>query len=76
MVNKKLGIFNFLALGFNLALAINLVIIFFIARTNGQVLVSINQYNEQWVETIFFPLVLLMGIIALVMQGKKLRRGT
>ena len=74
--SEKLRIFHFLASGFNLGLAINLVIIFFLANTRGEVLVTTNQYNERWIETILFPVFVFMGLISLIIQFRTLRKGT
>lgn len=74
MVTKKEGIFNFLALGFCLGLAINLAIIFFLAFFNGgQVLVTVNTFGEQWVEAVLFPIFIIMGVFSLIRLGLKLK---
>lgn len=65
------NIFNTLALGFNLALAINLVIILFLAVQNGGgVLVTANDFSEQGIEMVLFPLFILMGIVAFIRRIK------
>lgn len=76
MATKKERIFNFLALGFCLSLAINLVMIFFLAFFNGgEVLVTFNTFGEQWVEAVLFPVWIVMGVVMLVRLGRKLDEG-
>jgi Na+(H+)/acetate symporter ActP len=70
----KMRIFDFLALGFNLGLAINLVIIFFCASFNGgEITITVDQYSEQTIEMIFFPVFVIMGVVTLVRLGNKIR---
>lgn len=74
MVTKKERIFNFLALGFCLGLAINLVVIFFSGFLNdGQVLITTNTFGEQWVEAVLFPVGIGMSIVTLIRLGLRLR---
>ncbi len=66
----SIKVFDFLALGFNLGLAINLMAIFFLAKfNNGGVLVTINKSSEQGIETIIFPIFVVMGLVSLVWMG-------
>jgi len=66
-------LFDFLAMGFCLGLAINLTIIFFIALFNeGGVLVLIDQFYEKEIEMIAFPIFIVMGIITLIRMGRRL----
>lgn len=76
LTNKKaVRIFDFLALGFLLALSINLVGMFFVAFFNGgSVLMVIDRYGEQNVEAILFPIFIVMGIISLIRLGRGLSR--
>ncbi len=69
-------IFDFLASGFNLGLAVGFVVIFFFAFFNGAgVLITINDFGEQWIEAVLFPIWIVMGIITLIRLGRKIRRG-
>ena len=71
----KWKVFDYLAIGFTLSLAINLVIIFFVASLNGgKVLVLSNQFGEQSIELVLFPIWIVMGLITLIRFGLKLRR--
>jgi len=57
-------IFDTMAMRFNLGLAINLVIIFFLARANGsRLMVTTDTFHEQGIEAIVFPIWIIMGII-------------
>jgi len=63
----------FLALGLNLVLAIHLTVIFFLARfAGGEVTIAVNDFSEQGVETILFPVIILIGLVALVWIGRKI----
>lgn len=65
-------LFEFMAMGFCLVLAINLTGIFFLAFFNGgQAVVSVNSYGEQWFEMVFFPIVVVMGLVTM---GRMWRR--
>lgn len=66
-------LFDALAMGFCLVLAINLVILFFGALAKGgQATISVNRFGEMWIEAVFFPLVIIMGIITLIRMLRKL----
>lgn len=72
---KAIRIFDFLALGFLLALAINLVGMFFVAFFNGgSVVMVIDKYGEQHIEAILFPIFIVMGIVSLIRLGRGLKR--
>lgn len=67
-------IFNFLALSFCLGLAINLTIICLLAFFNdGQVLVTVNSFGEGLVEVVLFPIWVVMGLIAFIRLGLRIR---
>jgi len=64
----------FLALGLNLVLAIHLTVIFFLARfAGGEVTIAVNDFSEQGVETILFPIFVLTGLVALIWLGRKIQ---
>ncbi len=57
-------LFDALAMGLCLGLAINLVIVFFVAVFHGgEVLVTVNTLGEQWIEVILFPVIIVMGVV-------------
>ena len=68
-------VFDFLAMGFCLGLAVNLTIIFFLAVLNGgEVTVTVNTFGEKWVEIFLFPMWVIMGLITFIRMGYKLKR--
>ena len=67
-------IFDAIAVGFLLALSVNLTIIFFLAAAgSGVVLVTVNTCDEQAIETILFPLWTIMGIVVFVRTLRRMR---
>lgn len=67
MKGERVKLFDFLAVGFTLVLAINMVIVFFLALFNGgEYLVTINRFGEQWIEAVLFPLWIGVGVITLI----------
>ena len=68
-------IFDFLATGFILCLAVNLVIVFFLALLNGgEARIVINQFGEQWVEAVLFPVFIVMGVVTLIRLGNRISK--
>jgi len=71
-------VFDFVSVGFLLVIAVNMVIVFFLAFFNGgECLVTINTFGEQWVEVVLFPIWIIMGTVAfirLIRQARKPRR--
>ena len=57
-------LFDALAMGLCLGLAINLVGIFFVAVFHGgEALMTVNTFGEQWIEVILFPVIIVMGVV-------------
>lgn len=65
-------VFEVLSVAWLGALAINLVIIFFLARIGGEVYVYTNKVGEAQLESFLFPTVLVMGAITLIRMLRRL----
>ena len=64
-------LFDALAMGLCLGLAINLVGIFFTAAFHGgEVLVTVNTLGEQWIEVFLFPVIIIMGVVTFIRMLK------
>lgn len=65
--------FKCLSVGLLLALAVNMLVIFYMALLSGdnQVLVTINDFSEAKIEAVLFPLILISGIFTLIMLIKE-----
>ncbi len=68
-------VFDCFAVGLTLALAVNMVIVFFLAFLNGgECLVTVNTFGEQWVEAVLFPVWVIMGTVTLIRLTRQARK--
>lgn len=78
MLNKKqlMKVFDCLAVGFLLVLAVNMVVVFFLAFLNGgEYLVIVDKFGEQWIEAVLFPIWIIMGVVTAFRLIKRQERG-
>lgn len=55
-----------------LGLAMHHVLVFFLALTNGnEILLTINDYGEKWIEAVLFPIFIVLGAVSLVRMARR-----